>query len=117
MDLKVLGYKSHLLQPCHPACGHQGSSRLSTVLAYELQYRCKYSTPTTRQLMVEFYLLLAFSRFPLRKKKKTQILVFTRIELTTSVLLIGGVVRGYLPDIDHLGDERRADTSGLDWLS
>ena len=49
--------------------------------------------------MVEFY-LLTFSRFPLRKKKRTQIqiLVFTRIELTTSAL-VG--VRGYL--LDHAG--------------
>ena len=30
--------------------------------------RCKFSTPTTRQPMVEFY-LLTFPRFPLRKKK------------------------------------------------
>ena len=33
MGLKVLGYRSHLLQRCHPACGHEGSSHLSAVLA------------------------------------------------------------------------------------
>ena len=34
---------------------------------YEFLSRCKFSTLTTRQPMVEFY-LLKFSRFPLRKK-------------------------------------------------
>ena len=38
-------------------------SRLTTFLS-----RCKFSTLTTRQPMVEFY-LLAFPRFPLRKKE------------------------------------------------
>ena len=35
---------------------------------YNFLSRCKFSTLTTRQLMVEFY-LLAFPRFPLRKKE------------------------------------------------
>ena len=52
--------------------------------AYNVLSRCKFSTLTTRQLMVEFY-LLAFPRFPLLKKEhKNPTLV--RIELTTSVL-------------------------------
>ena len=38
-------------------------SRLTTFLS-----RCKFSTLTTRQSMVEFY-LLTFSRFPLRTKE------------------------------------------------
>ena len=38
-------------------------SRLATLLS-----RCKFSTLTTRQPMVEFY-LLPFPRFPLRKKE------------------------------------------------
>ena len=38
-------------------------SRFTTFLS-----RCKFSTLTTRQPMVEFY-LLTFSRFPLRKKE------------------------------------------------
>ena len=38
-------------------------SRLTTFLS-----RCKFSTLTTRQPMVEFY-LLTFPRFPLRKKE------------------------------------------------
>ena len=53
----------------HPACGHKGSSHLS--LVHALQFflsRCKFSTLTTRQPMVEFY-LLTFPRFPLRKKE------------------------------------------------
>ena len=54
-------------------------SRLTIFLS-----RCKFSTLTTRQPMVEFY-LLTFSRFPLRKKEhKSCFLV--RIELTTSAL-------------------------------
>ena len=53
----------------HPACGHKGSSPLSPVHALQFFLsRCKFSTLTTRQLMVEFY-LLTFPRFPLRKKE------------------------------------------------
>ena len=46
--------------------------------------RCKFSTLTTRQPMVEFY-LLTFPRFPLRKKEHKNF-TLVRIELTTSVL-------------------------------
>ena len=28
-DLNVLGYQSHLLQCCHPTCGHEASSHLT----------------------------------------------------------------------------------------
>ena len=53
----------------HPACGHKGSSHLSPVHALQFFLsRCKFSTLTTRQPMVEFY-LLTFPRFPLRKKE------------------------------------------------
>ena len=73
----------------HPACGHKGSCHLSPVYAlqffiamqvqhsynsstrftpYNFLSRCKFSTLTTRQPMVEFY-LLTFPRFPLRKKE------------------------------------------------
>ena len=41
---------------------------LSPVLALRNLSRCKFSTLTTRQPMVEFY-LLTFPRFPLRKKE------------------------------------------------
>ena len=50
----------------NPACGHEGSSHLSPVLAHEILSRCKFSTLTTRQPMVVFY-LLTYSRFPKRK--------------------------------------------------
>ena len=33
MGLNGLGYQSHLLQRCRPACGHGGSSHLFSVLA------------------------------------------------------------------------------------
>ena len=36
--------------------------------SYDFLSRCKFSTLTTRQPMVEFY-LLTFPRFPLRKKE------------------------------------------------
>ena len=52
----------------HPACGHKGSSHLSPVHALQILFWCKFSTLTTRQPMVEFY-LLTFPRFPLRKKE------------------------------------------------
>ena len=65
----VLGYQSHVLQRCDPACSYEGSSYLSPVLAYDFLSRCKFSTLTPRQpSMVEVY-LHAFSRFPLRKKQ------------------------------------------------
>ena len=41
MGLNVLGYQSHLLQRCHPACGHYGYSHLSPVLAYVFLSRCE----------------------------------------------------------------------------
>ena len=50
---------------------------------YTFLSRCKFSTLTTRQPMVEFY-LLTFPRFPLRKKEHKSYSV--RIELTTSAL-------------------------------
>ena len=53
----------------HPACGHKGSSHLSPVHALHFFLsRCKFSTLTARQPMVEFH-LLTFPRFPLRKKE------------------------------------------------
>ena len=39
MGLNVLGYQSHLLQRCHPACGQEGSSHLSPVHAFLILYR------------------------------------------------------------------------------
>ena len=60
---------------------------------YNFLSRCKFSTLTTRQPMVEFY-LLTFPRFPFRKKEhKSALLV--RIELTTSALLAGVQVTYY----------------------
>ena len=50
---------------------------------YDFLSRCKFSTLTTRQPMVEVY-LLTFPRFLLRKKEHKSYLV--RIELTTSAL-------------------------------
>ena len=43
----------------HPACGHKGSSHLSLVHAFHFFLsRCKFSTLTTRQPKVEFYIQL-----------------------------------------------------------
>ena len=69
IGLNVLGYQSHLLQRCYPACGGEGSSHFSSILPYEFSSRCKFSALPRRQLMVEFC-LLTFSCFPLRKKKQ-----------------------------------------------
>ena len=52
----------------HPACGHKESSISPRFTPYNFLSRCKFSTLTTRQPMVEFY-LLTFPRFPLRKKE------------------------------------------------
>ena len=67
--------------------------------SYDFLSRCKLSTLTTRQLalMVEFYLLLTITHVVLitlsainSTDARTKILL-TRIELTTSALLAGGV--------------------------
>ena len=48
----------------HPACGHKGSSHLSPVHALQIFLsRCKFSTLTTRQPMVEFYCKLLLGHF------------------------------------------------------
>ena len=63
MGLNVLGYLSLLLQSCHPACGDEGSSHLSPVLAlHDFLSRRKFNTFTTRQPMVDFYLLFRYGR-------------------------------------------------------
>ena len=83
----------------HPACGHKGSSHLSPVHALQFFLsRCKFSTLTTRQPMVEFY-LLTFPRFPLRKKEHKSYFGKNRTHdfRTTSRCA------GYL--LDHSGDE------------
>ena len=68
-------------------------SRLTIFLS-----RCKFSTLTTRQPMVEFY-LLAFPRFPLRKKEHKSYFGKNRThDFRTSRYA------GY--PLDHSGDER-----------
>ena len=64
---------------------------------YDFLSRCKFSTLTTRQPMVEFY-LLKFPRFPLRKKEHKCYFGKNRThDFRTSRCA------GYL--LDHLGDE------------
>ena len=66
---------------------------------YDFLSRCKFSTLTTRQPMVEFY-LLTFPRFPLRKKEHKSYFGKTRThDFRTSRCA------GYLLLIDHSGDE------------
>ena len=83
----------------HPTCGHKGSSHLSPVHALQFfLLRCKFSTLTTRQPMVEFY-LLTFPRFPLRKKEHKSYFGKNRThDFRTSRCA------AYL--LDHSGDER-----------
>ena len=50
------------LQLCHPACAHQGSSRLSPVLLTLTLSRSKFSPLTTRRpIMAEFCLIFSCS--------------------------------------------------------
>ena len=64
---------------------------------YDFLSRCKFSTLTTRQPMVEFY-LLTFPRFPLRKKEHKSYFGKNRThDFRTSRCA------GYL--LDHSGDE------------
>ena len=64
---------------------------------YDFLWPCKFSTLTTRQPIVEFY-LLTFSRFPLRKKKQK----FCFDENRTHDFRTSRCA-GYL--LDHSGDE------------
>ena len=65
---------------------------------YNVLSRCKFSTLTTRQLMVAFY-LLTFPRFPLRKKEHKPYFGKNRThDIRTSRCA------GYL--LDHSGDEQ-----------
>ena len=65
---------------------------------YDFSSRCKFSNLTTRQLMVEFY-LLTFQRLPLRKKDHKSYLGKNRThDFRTSKCA------GYL--LDYSGDER-----------
>ena len=67
--------------------------------------RCKFSTLTTRQPMVEFY-LLTFPRFPLRKKEHKSYFGKNRThDFRTSRCA------AYL--LDHSGDERRLEDLDL----
>ena len=86
---------------------------------YEFLSRCKFSTLTIRQLMVEFY-LLTYSRFPLRKKEHKSYFGKNRThDFHTSRCA------AYL--LDHSGDElqfylqlkklRRHITSAVDLLN
>ena len=83
----------------HPACGHKGSSHLSPVHALHFFLsRCKFSTLTARQPMVEFH-LLTFPRFPLRKKEHKSYFGKNRThDFRTSRCA------GY--PLDHSGDEQ-----------
>ena len=79
---------------------------------YDFLSRCKFSTLTTRQPMVEFY-LLTFPRFPLRKKEHKSYFGKNRIhDFRISRCA------GYL--LDHSGDElilRKAHGSALQCFS
>ena len=79
---------------------------------YDFLSRCKFSTLTTRQPMVEFY-LLTFPRFPLRKKEHKSYFGRNRThDFRTSRCA------GYL--LDHSGDDfpmaRIVESTSGDWL-
>ena len=70
---------------------------------YNFLSRCKFSTLTTRQPMVEFY-LLTFPRFPLRKKEHKSYVGKNRThDFRTSRCA------AYL--LDHSGDEQDIHTN------
>ena len=71
---------------------------------YNFLSRCKFSTLTTRQLMVEFY-LLTFPRFPLRKKEHKSYFFFGKNRTHN---FRTSRCAGYL--LDHSGDEYGSPT-------
>ena len=75
--------------------------------SYNFLTRCKFSTLTTRQPMVGFY-LLTFPRFPLRKKEHKSYFGKNRThDFRTSRCA------GYL--LDHSGDQSTNITSQVPW--
>ena len=76
---------------------------------YNFLSRCKFSTLTTRQPMVEYY-LLTFPRFPLRKKEHKSYFGKNRThDFRTSRCA------GYL--LDHSGDENKRADAGRGGLT
>ena len=73
---------------------------------YNFLSRCKFSTLTTRQPMVEFY-LLAFPRIPLRKKEHKSY-YFGKNRTHDFLRTINSRCAGYL--LDHSGDEDEVET-------
>ena len=66
MGLNVLGYQSHVRQHVVILPGVTKDFPISPRFSpYESLSRCEFNTLTSRQQIVEFY-LLTFSRFPLR---------------------------------------------------
>ena len=49
-----LNVRSHLLERCHPSCGHEASSLLSRFSSNDFLARFKFSTLTTREVVVEY---------------------------------------------------------------
>ena len=75
MGLDVLGYQSHLLQRCHPACGHEGSSHLSPVLALRfliammMQGQHSYNSSTNGSILhFTCHVLITLSRYGSQNK-------------------------------------------------
>ena len=93
MGFNVLAYQSHPLQHCDPACGREGSSHLFPLFALcffiAMQVHHSYNLSTNGRILL--------THVP---EESIQIVFFTRIELTITVL---SGVRGYL--LDHSGDE------------
>ena len=99
--LNVLRYQSHLLQRCHPACGHEEYSPLSPVLALwfviTMQVQRSYNSSTNE------WLNLTYSRshaFHYGRKKTNSGFPKNRTHDFRTKLLVG--VRGYL--LDHSGN-------------
>ena len=108
MGLSVLGYQSHLLQRCRPACGHQGSffpslpvSRLTFLVAIQVQHSYNLSINGSNFLLPRVFMLSATT--------DARIKIRLRQEESNSRLphhLSGSA--GYLLLIDHSGDEGAA---------
>ena len=88
IGLNVLGYQSHLY--CNVALLSVVTKNLPIsprFSPYEFSSRRKFSSRTTRQITVEFHVLTRAFRFGRKEEETTQILVSTRIKLSTSALL------------------------------
>ena len=101
MDLNVLGYPSHLLQLCHPACGELEGSSLSPVLALRnliaMQVQHSYTSSTIEVILLTTYSSRSHALRYGRRYKRPDLVKNRTHETSALLLLIVGVPNSFCP--------------------